>query len=1160
MSFGTIKNNLVDTTSNASAGVNDTKASRQNIVNKANAILNSLLATMGSTYNSANDFSSYAVHLKALAFESARIIATSENVYNDAIFTTTRPEFFYQNIETFLFVNQAFPFVNQSDVAIRSFLLSILKAWFNGARKSSIQTALSLAVQGQATFQLTENYLQQYVSPNVDWVPLQHTFTALITPNNSSINLTQLQNGASFLIDLIKPAHTYLEVQFLFNEDNEEIGGTPANPIGFTKGPPCVYIPNLSPAPVPQALINVWGATDAALIWSALGETTTVTGGPGEVFWALPPHQPGQICDAFHIDVVEYQYEDFRQDCGSMLNVPVENETPEILSSTTIKTRYGPLGDGLGNLVSNVNQVQVFINNVQVTVIAVNALKGIITLAAPIPHGATVTVNYSFLRRHFEFMQTPGFGPQIPTYLLNEFDNYTDSIPTFGFSTVLWAPSLTNETPTPLQCSYQYQGFDALDSSLLNDPTTLVFNKVDARDKLNDAWNLIPNLYFIGDTEAGSNIITNVSPTDSFVVGSLISNVNLNAVRGTQAFLTADISSGTTISDILFNTNAISSINTNTLINPNTTPSLPFYDGSNLANPANNVFIFSAGTLAVSVTFPASGSGVITSLKEIVILINSAISSASPVATVYAKLVGTDIQLTSTVQNLVIGNGSANVTLGFNAPTFTNSLVISQPATVTKTGSQRLQLNQSLSVPGVSSTTVLNYPTPPFQLSQEQSLVFPNPNLDIFYLNDLNSTLNNILVDLFGPSTADKLTGGNVETIAKVYAGLQFTVECTGNQIDLLKPVCESGLDFIFDFENSGDTYPGIKPELPDDFLILDKEGYLTNDQPLFYPTFGPPPYVDGTDQTQTSFQDYQYSFMVLNLHDYESDTVEQIEETDGGITAIEWLELDFCAISNAYLHLNIQNGVPPIPGFPPSDHTEDLNNLTYPMFPPEINFGCLQDTFTMDYDMGTNHDVFRKFHKFLLNNDSSALNTHPTMMAGLKTNHTSCGVIGVHPMTPDCGNGVPVSEWLRVFDLEYPPYMDGFGPDFPENPPEPFVDSTFTYVWVESDFSVSGFFNEVDAIGFDVEAMDQANLVVDDATWAFGVRYSEEFTQDVVLFPFFIAHFATASDRWLGTNILMGAAGGYSTVTGWIGSSGTGDYNETVPLPVETSYDILLM
>ena len=394
-------------------GIDDTKQSRQEILEKANLMLNSMLKTLGSNYITSNDYAYYAVKLKALAFEAARIITNAEDIYNDLIFATTRPEFMYQNIETFLFFNSSYSFSNVDDGAARNFLLALIKAYFNGATKSSIEAALALGVDNKATVTLDELYLEGRANQALDPVPLQHAFLVSIIVENNNLDIVQLQNNITFLTNLIKPAHTNMTTRFVFSEPTESFAG--------------------------------------------------------------------RDTDVFNAQIFDYGYEDLRKNAFLPLEIFVPSETAYLISPTLIHTRYGPISNGSGVLIDDVSEVTVYVNGNAVTVVSVDALNGLITLADPIPSGATVLVSYSYLRRHFEYLVTNNLET-----VLNQFDSYDDTLPSNKYSSLIWSPTLNVPDKTPVVCDYKYSGFDALDTSLLNDPNTLVFNKVSSRDKLND--------------------------------------------------------------------------------------------------------------------------------------------------------------------------------------------------------------------------------------------------------------------------------------------------------------------------------------------------------------------------------------------------------------------------------------------------------------------------------------------------------------------------------------------------------------------------------------------------------------------------------------------------------------------------------------------------
>lgn len=444
------------------AGVTDGKVARQEILQKANVILTGLLNNLASNYVTSNAFSFFAVQLKALAFEAARIISISEDVYNDLIFTTTRPEFISQNIESFLFYNQRFSHFDQTDVQVRSFLLALIQAYFRGATAASIEAALVFEFNqqsGQISFTLTEPIYQEYSAPGIDFVRLQHQFTVAINVGNSNTDIVTLQEEVEFVVNLIKPAHTLLTTQFIFLE--------PQNNTDSLGNINCIliYLPDGQP------LIDQYGF-----------QVTQKVGTRG-------------ICDTFQLQIFDYGYEDARFDCLATTQLQALLETADLLNSTTIKTRYGPISDGNGNLISNVNQLTVLVNGNQVAVQSVNGILGLVTLVNPVPDGASVQITYSWLRRYFDTMVLNN-----TTTLLNQFDAYNDTLPGFRYSTLIWSPTPALPNVSPITCQYAYSGFDALDSSLLNDPTTLVFNEVSNRDKLNDYSVWYSTNYASGDT------------------------------------------------------------------------------------------------------------------------------------------------------------------------------------------------------------------------------------------------------------------------------------------------------------------------------------------------------------------------------------------------------------------------------------------------------------------------------------------------------------------------------------------------------------------------------------------------------------------------------------------------------------------------------------
>ena len=126
-------------------GFTDTKSFRRCVLEKANQRLGLIIKTLAegngsqvskdlgminlldSTYKSDVPSTIYAMHLKAVAFESGRFLCTSADVGDDIIFDSTRGEYLSQNIASFLFPKNRFSQTTSTDEAVRNFYLSIVE-------------------------------------------------------------------------------------------------------------------------------------------------------------------------------------------------------------------------------------------------------------------------------------------------------------------------------------------------------------------------------------------------------------------------------------------------------------------------------------------------------------------------------------------------------------------------------------------------------------------------------------------------------------------------------------------------------------------------------------------------------------------------------------------------------------------------------------------------------------------------------------------------------------------------------------------------------------------------------------------------------------------------------------------------------------------------
>lgn len=153
-------------------------------------------------------------------------------------------------------------------------------------------------------------------------------------------------------------------------------------------------------------------------------------------------------------------------------------------TNLTFKTAYTPIVDGTNGGVITITpgDVKVSVNGVSVQVSAVDGLNGLITLAAPVTAGATLTVTYSYNKYQDTYDLLPanniveitqvGLGPgrsdfvENVDYVLNNLLSSNGST----FSTIQWGAAST------IQAGHTTAGSVAFDGGYIN--TTLVDQKV----------------------------------------------------------------------------------------------------------------------------------------------------------------------------------------------------------------------------------------------------------------------------------------------------------------------------------------------------------------------------------------------------------------------------------------------------------------------------------------------------------------------------------------------------------------------------------------------------------------------------------------------------------------------------------------------------------
>lgn len=463
-------------------GFKDTKQFRKNILEKSNERLGlivkslsnngesgtfvpkdrGMLGLLDSSYKSDVPSTYYAIHLKAIAFESARFLCTTQQVTDDLIFKSTRGEYLSQNIASFLFPGQRFSQTNSNDEKVRNFYLSIIEAYFGGSTKSNIESSLLKFLD--IPVGITENFLLSRDDSTRDSIVNKFTFDISIPADDPRIkDISQLQKDIEFLLNIIKPAHTAYTTKFIFSEFLDI----------FRKG--CIT------------------AKDS--------ENNNIITHDG--FETKIKVANTSICDVCHIDTHDYYYEDFRKQKidsnflkvtdeliqGNTSDGFIRQSSPRLATSiyggawsssdpSIFHTRYGPFGKEDGSLADTVSDIQVYVDGILSEVVSIYPLSASFKLLMTPTDYSTIRVTYYYLKKYVGALITNNLDS-----VINNFRNHSTEL---NYKTVLFPTNYSLEQQIPLEKKYRYKGFNLFNTSILNDPLTLNMNELGLRNRIND--------------------------------------------------------------------------------------------------------------------------------------------------------------------------------------------------------------------------------------------------------------------------------------------------------------------------------------------------------------------------------------------------------------------------------------------------------------------------------------------------------------------------------------------------------------------------------------------------------------------------------------------------------------------------------------------------
>lgn len=188
------------------------------VLQRAQAIFSTLLGLVPSNYVSTIQGPNYTVVLKAVAVELAKIELALEDLNLDLDYNHTRSEFLYTVIGYLCFLNNRLPDLEFDDEEFRTFLLNLVRIYFQGSIPKSIQEAVGMFLD--LDFQVLENFLLIRQGSAALDISDQFGFQInILTTNEFPPEIFDLQSSIRIILDIIRPAHTLFTIRFIFTDD-----------------------------------------------------------------------------------------------------------------------------------------------------------------------------------------------------------------------------------------------------------------------------------------------------------------------------------------------------------------------------------------------------------------------------------------------------------------------------------------------------------------------------------------------------------------------------------------------------------------------------------------------------------------------------------------------------------------------------------------------------------------------------------------------------------------------------------------------------------------------------------------------------------------------------------------------------------------------------
>lgn len=188
------------------------------VLQRATTIFSTLLDNLPSNYLSAVQGPNYTVELKAVAVELAKIELALEDVDLDRDFRRTRAEFLYSIIGYMVFLNGRIPALEFDDEEFRSFLLNLIRIYFQGSVPEAIRDAADLFLAED--FTVFENFL--LTRAGASGLDISDQFGFQITVDSTGAfpaEVFQIESSIRTILDIVRPAHTLFRIRYLFQDN-----------------------------------------------------------------------------------------------------------------------------------------------------------------------------------------------------------------------------------------------------------------------------------------------------------------------------------------------------------------------------------------------------------------------------------------------------------------------------------------------------------------------------------------------------------------------------------------------------------------------------------------------------------------------------------------------------------------------------------------------------------------------------------------------------------------------------------------------------------------------------------------------------------------------------------------------------------------------------